>query len=267
MNNKTFYLDGKIQLDCYFIGSQFVKERKAIIVMPGGGYEFLADDREGESYAFYFASLGFVAFVLHYSVAPSTFPTQLLELYRALKFVKNEFVDLDVRIDINNIFLIGSSAGGYLALNSQTIIDDKKFLEKYQLDENVLKIRGLILCYPVVVNDSNISHGGTFINLLKNINDPYVHDLVSLDCHIHKDMPPIFCFTTYEDDLIEIENSLILAQRCKERGVNIELYIFAKGAHGLALGDQFNNPGTDEKVVNVVSKWPELVKNWLNNNF
>ena len=49
------------------------KKRKAIIICPGGGYRFVSP-REAEPIALEYLAMGYHAFVLSYSVAPSRFP-------------------------------------------------------------------------------------------------------------------------------------------------------------------------------------------------
>ena len=54
------------------------RPRPALIVCPGGGYEYRSD-REGEPVALRFAGLGYAVFLLHYHVAPpaSSFPRHI----------------------------------------------------------------------------------------------------------------------------------------------------------------------------------------------
>ena len=76
--------DKDIYLDVYAADhiSDFV--RNAILVIPGGGYGGVCSDREGEPIAMAFMPYGYNAFVLHYSVNGATYPTQLIELAKAI---------------------------------------------------------------------------------------------------------------------------------------------------------------------------------------
>ncbi len=262
--NKTIYLNNYLKLEYSFTSNALRDNYHAILILPGGGYEFLASDREGESYANYFSQLGFVAFVLNYSVYPKTFPTQIMEVYQALKFIKEDFKEVKLS---DKLFIIGSSAGGHLALNCQTITNHQDFLDKHHLKKEIFKISGLILCYPVISPHRAITHGKTYDNLLSDVNSKEAISLTNLAEEIHEEIPPIFCYATYQDDLIEIENSLLLALSAKKHHVNIELHIFSLGHHGLSLGDKFNNPGTEDNVIELVSSWPLLLKKWLKANF
>ena len=53
-------------------------------MIPGGGYA-MTSDREAEPIAMQFLAAGCNAFVLRYSVAPSVFPTALLEAAEAVQ--------------------------------------------------------------------------------------------------------------------------------------------------------------------------------------
>ena len=64
------------------------RPRPALIVCPGGGYEYRSD-REGEPVALRFAGLGYAVFLLHYHVAPQArWPIPQRELLAAIDHVR-----------------------------------------------------------------------------------------------------------------------------------------------------------------------------------
>lgn len=63
------------------------RKRPAVIICPGGGYEFTSD-REAEPIALKMMNMGFHAFVLHYNVKPHVYPQALLELATAVQIVR-----------------------------------------------------------------------------------------------------------------------------------------------------------------------------------
>ena len=66
----------------------FVKD--AILVIPGGGYDCVCYDREGEPIALDFVGRGMAAFVLHYSVREKArFPRPLIQASKAMKYIKD----------------------------------------------------------------------------------------------------------------------------------------------------------------------------------
>ncbi len=65
-----------------------IRKRPAVIICPGGGYEYLSD-RETLPVAMRFASHGINAFILRYSIN-SPFPAALLELALHRKICKRK---------------------------------------------------------------------------------------------------------------------------------------------------------------------------------
>ena len=86
-----------------------IKQHSAVILCPGGGYEFCSD-REAEPIAMRFAGYGIQAFVLRYSVVNKPFPTALLELAAAVSYVRSHAEEYDIHPD--RIAVCGFSAGG-----------------------------------------------------------------------------------------------------------------------------------------------------------
>ena len=97
------------------------RQRPSVLVIPGGGYA-MTSDREAEPIAMQFLAAGCNAFVLRYSVAPSVFPTALLEAAEAVQRIRAHADDW--QCDPSKIAVIGFSAGGHLAANLATSTSD-----------------------------------------------------------------------------------------------------------------------------------------------
>ena len=63
-----------------------IEKRPMVLICPGGAYE-KTSFREGEPLAVHFLNQGYHAAVLRYSVAPHRFPTQVLELGKAVRMI------------------------------------------------------------------------------------------------------------------------------------------------------------------------------------
>jgi len=87
------------------------KPRPAIIVCPGGSFQFRAPS-EGEPIAKWLNQIGINAFVLNYRVAPYTPFTSTKDAVRAVRYVC--YHALNFNIDPERIGMIGFSDGGYL---------------------------------------------------------------------------------------------------------------------------------------------------------
>ena len=202
-----------------------------LLIIPGGDYEFTSF-REKEPVALKFLSEGFASFVLEYSCGEKAkFPLQLLEGYLALDYINKNKEEL--HIDISKLGLIGFSAGGHLnGLLSSSYLK-KEFVEEYKL--NIPKIAYSAYGYPVV-NQYDEPREQSFINLFKNEKLRMESDL-SLPKLINKNNPRAFIFSTVEDSVVPIKNTISLISAYKENGVPFEVHIFEHGEHGLSLGN------------------------------
>lgn len=232
-----------------------------LLIIPGGDYEFTSF-REKEPVALKFLSEGFASFVLEYSCGEKAkFPLQLLEGYLALDYINKNKEEL--HIDINKLGLIGFSAGGHLnGLLSSSYLKEE-FIEEYKL--NVPKIAYSAYGYPVV-NQYDEPREQSFINLFKNEKLRMQSDL-SLPKLINKNNPRAFIFSTFEDSVVPIKNTISLISAYKENGVPFEVHIFERGEHGLSLGNisVYNLKYLDE-FSKTNSKWYDLFLIWLKHN-
>jgi dipeptidyl aminopeptidase/acylaminoacyl peptidase len=75
----------------------------------------------------------------------------------------------------------------------------------------------------------------------------------SPDRNVPADAPPHFILHAEDDDAVPVENSLLLRQALKARGIPVETHLFAQGGHGFGLRKAVGKP---------VGAWPELWRAW-----
>lgn len=76
MKTNSIYFDKsdkKAFLETFLSSAENKAPKKAILIIPGGGYRNVAADREGAPVAEAFMEYGFVPFVLHYTVLEKNF--------------------------------------------------------------------------------------------------------------------------------------------------------------------------------------------------
>src|SRR5579859_6422368 len=94
----------------------------AVIVCPGGGYQGLSMDKEGDQIARWLNSIGVAAFVLKYRLGPKYHhPVELGDAQRAIRTVRTRAAEYRVMPD--RIGIMGFSAGGHLASTAGTHFD------------------------------------------------------------------------------------------------------------------------------------------------
>lgn len=247
---KDVYLDGFIYDKSF---EYTVQKRRAVIILPGGGYDFVSY-REKDPIMAKFNSLGYHAFSLSYSCL-TPYPTPHLEVMCALHYLNSNHHDLG--IFPKQVSLIGFSAGGHLACSYAGIY---KELNKYFEDPSLLKPLALILAYPVtsLVKTNNP-------RCVENIShfDKKLMHLLSADEHVDKDYPPTFMWTTKTDEAVNPNNVIWLRDALKKNKVKNKCIIYSNGPHGLALANDMTSNGDPNFINDKVSEWPTLAHEFI----
>lgn len=210
----------------------------AVLICPGGGYNILAWDLEGEEVAGWLNSIGVTGIVLKYRVPrrpgdvkdqPPVWPLQ--DAQRAVSLVRSKAKDWG--IDPQRIGMLGFSAGGHLTGTACCNFDKRAYEPQDDIDKTSCRPDFGVLIYPgyLVVRDK---------------------DELSPDMRVRKECPPMF-FVHAADDRVRAENSVQLYLELKRAGVPAELHVYAAGGHGFGLRP------SDQPV----STWPARCADWL----
>ncbi|MEY8355100.1 alpha/beta hydrolase [Lachnospiraceae bacterium 54-53] len=236
------------------------RRRPAVLICPGGGYERLSD-REDEPVAMQFLSMGYHAFVLHYSVAPDCFPLPQLELASAISHIRSHAGEW--LVDPDKIIVAGFSAGGHLACSLGAFWNREFLYGPLKTEPEAIRPDGMILCYPVI-SSGPCCHAGSFRNLLgKDAGDQEKRRLVSLEHQVGAHTPKTFLWHTATDDAVPVKNSLLLADALTEHGVSVEMHIFPEGRHGLSLANREVSEDDGRYIQPQCQVWISLAKTWM----
>ena len=237
-----------------------IKKRPAVIICPGGGYEYLSD-RETQPVAMRFASHGINAIILKYSIS-SPFPAALLELAYAVKYVRENAEKFDIAPD--KILLCGFSAGGHLTACLGTLWDSE-FLKNITGSTDMFKPNGMILCYPVITS-GKYRHKGSIESILGKKPSDDMLELVSVEKQVCDKTPKTFIWHCADDKTVPVENTLDFTKALSQYKVPFECHIFPFGGHGLALADE--STAKHEGHINIVcSQWTKLAVEWIKREF
>ena len=234
------------------------EKRPSIVICPGGAYAFCSE-REAEPIALKFASWGFNAFVLNYSVAPNRYPTQLREVAAVFEeLYKNAD---DWHCDTQKIGILGFSAGGHLAAHYSNAYGTDNVRKVFP---NSKKPNFSVLCYPVITADPTFAHKGSIENLLGEYPVGKETDEFSCEKLVTADTPPTFIWHTAQDTAVPPKNSLCYAMALSENNIPFSLHIYPYGCHGLATVDSLTNGELDRKTL-LANEWFYELKKWMDN--
>lgn len=223
----------------------------AVLVIPGGGYGFLAYDNEGEEQARWLNARGLTAFILLYRLpgegwaGRATVP--LADAQRAMRVIRARAAEFG--IDAGRVAVLGFSAGGHLAGSLATRHAERTYAPVDAADRLSARPQMAGLIYPVVSLAASFTHEGSRDNLLGTPSDVAARRAGSVEQRVTADTPPIFLAHAADDGLVPIANALALYQAVLAGGRPAELHAFDEGGHGFGARLPKDRPA---------SAWPEL---------
>lgn len=252
--------DESVYLEAYIADKLSGFTRKAILVIPGGGYGAVCSDREGEPIAMAFMPYGYNAFVLHYSTRKAPFPKQLIEASAAMKHIRDNADEYG--LDPDKVFAVGFSAGGHLAASLGTLWAKPEIYAELSMPMGYNKPTGMMLIYPVL-SGNEFCHIGSFQNLFRTENPtPEQRAAASIEDNTDKTSSPAFIVHTSNDAVVPVQNSLVLAEKLANDGTQFELHIYPDAPHGMALANEITAMGGTGHLRPRYAKWVEDAVGW-----
>lgn len=204
--------------------------KKAVLIIPGGGYGMVAINHEGHDIAKAFNKEGYSAFVLYYRLPKEATMIDrkigpLQDAQRSMQYIRENH-------DFSKIGVIGFSAGGHLAATLSNHFDDLKI---ENLSEVSLRPDFSALIYPVISMDGEITHLGSKDNLIGREADLVDVVYFSLEQQVDRHTPPTFLVHAVDDKAVLISNTTVYIDALKEAGINYEFFQYEKGGHGFGL--------------------------------
>lgn len=254
--------DENVYLEAYIADPLPAFTRKAILVLPGGGYNTVCSDREGEPVAMAFMPYGYNAFVLHYTVKrKKPFPIQLIEAAKAIVHIRSHAEAYG--IDPEQLFVVGFSAGGHLAASCGVLWKMDEIYQNVPMPYGYNKPNGVMLIYPVV---SGTYHRGSFRNLLCT-DTPSSEQLeaCNIEKHVDGDSVPAFILHSSNDETVDVKNSLSLAWAYSNAGLQYEMHIYPDAPHGVALANRITECEKPGWYNPAMAEWVRLAAAWAEN--
>lgn len=240
MRQEIFTLNekGDVTLTAYLqpVEGEFrgISKRPAVLILPGGGYQFCSD-READPVAFPYLKAGYDAFILRYSVGEGhAWPEPLEDYEKAMALIDGRAEEWHICRD--KIAVIGFSAGGHLAGAAATMAKRRP--------------AAAVLGYAVL-NDQARELGENLPNLCEQVDEK--------TC-------PCFLFATRTDGVVKIQNTLDFLNALNRFGTSFESHIYSFGAHGFSTADH-SVQGIHSLITDRAGHWVEDSIGWLHEIF
>jgi len=234
-----------------FLPSREKANGTAVVICPGGGYQVLAVEHEGEELAKRFNDYGITAFVLKYRLPSNAIMEDkaigpLQDVQQAMLMVRKGAVKW--KLDPNKIGIVGASAGGHLAA-SAGVHFEKSYIDNPQKVN--LRPDFMVLLYPrislVIGSESSSAK-----NLLGPDFKKERMEFFSVDKYVTANTPATFLLHATDDPVVKVEHSILFYQALIDKKVPAEMHLYRAGGHGFGLN---NKTSTDDWFLTLI--------NWL----
>jgi len=207
-----------------------------VLILPGGGFNYVVTDMEGSAAAKILNKLGISCFVLRYRTKldenDSGWKGALQDAQRGIKLIRANAKEW--KLDEAKIGLMGFSSGGQTAARLLTDNGERAYESLDATDKIPHQPDFSILIYPWRM---------------------YVEETDSLlpEMNFTAGLPPTFIVHTHDDKSSSIGAALFYIG-LKKAGGDAEIHVYENGGHGY---------GTRGKKNSNIGTWPERMKDWL----
>lgn len=210
---------------------RYVTRRPAVLVLPGGGYQFCSD-READPVALAYLKAGYQVFILRYSLQEhAVWPNPLEDYEQAMELIRSRAEVWKLYPD--KVAVVGFSAGGHLAACAAAMSRNRP--------------NAAVLGYAVTIGD------------MVQECCPTAPDVIG---SVDRKTCPCFLFATRDDNIVPIENSLEMMNALAKAGVGFESHIYAFGPHGFSTADSSVQPADGSLCIRALG-WVADSIGWL----
>jgi acetyl esterase/lipase len=209
----------------------------AVLITPGGGYNWVVIDKEGYEMARWLAERGITAFVLFYRLPHEGWAAgpnvALSDAQRAMRIIRQRARSYSV--DPARVCAMGFSAGGHLCADLMTRFDASTYKPVDAADRLSARPDLAAPIYPVISMTAPTAHAGSRKNLVGETASPEREREHSPHLNVPANAPPAFLLHAEDDASVVVENTLMLRAALRQRGVPVETHLFRDGGHGFGL--------------------------------
>ncbi len=204
-----------------------------IINIHGGAWIYGEKDSYYKYYCMELAQFNYAVISINYRLAfESPFPSMIEDIFAVFKWLENQS---QFNLDLNNVYLVGDSAGAHLAALSAQIIQSTDLQKHYDVKVPSFSIRGLGLSSGVydfdtlTTGDNELPLKQTLLEVMFNRidfkNNP-IYQYSSVSKNLNKDFTPSYVVSSLADPLTHESQRFV--KELEEKGCAFKQHFFDK---------------------------------------
>jgi acetyl esterase/lipase len=229
---------------------------RAVLVIPGGGYQFVSVHNEGIDVASELTPHGITCFVLVYRLPGEGWGNRadvpLQDAQRAMRLIRARAATW--AIDPARLGLMGFSAGGHLGAMLAVGHGDPVYAPIDAADQLSARPAYAGLGYPAVSFTSAGFEARKQNGLWGDSTTPEIAARYNALDRVSAATPPSFLIHAADDGTVPILQSIAWMQACLAAKVPVEAHILEKGGHGFG--------GKHLPAASSGRPWPDLFARW-----
>ena len=208
-----------------FLPEDSVKNGRAVLVIPGGGYRVLSIGQEGYEWADHLTKRGYATIVLKYRMPMGVTDVPISDATEAMRLIRENAGKWG--INPNMVGVLGSSAGGHLASTIATH------------NPEATRPNFQILFYPVISMDKSYTHMDSHNCIIGENASKELEDKYSNHLQVTATTPPAIILLSDDDFLVPPLNSAEYYRALKLAKVKSAIHVYPSGGHGWGCGKWF----------------------------
>lgn len=215
-----------------------------VMLIPGGGYNFVSVQNEGMHPAHALTAQGFTAFVLNYRLPGEGWENRafvpLQDAQRAMRLIRRNSPKW--RVQPGKLAVLGFSAGGHLAATLMTLANERLYELADDAERFSPRPECVGLAYAVTTLTVVPPNSASRANLLGPDPTEALINRLSPDRHVTAQTPPLFLAHALDDPIVPVDMSLAMLAAARGAKVPVEAHFYEHGGHGFGIAPDPKSP-------------------------
>lgn len=196
---------------------------RAVVLCPGGGFNRVAFEEEGEAFVSWFRERGMTCAVLCYRMPHGVAARPLEDVRAALDCMRGHAREWGSAV----VGVLGASIGGHIAASAATLLGEEE-RPAFQ-----------ILLYPVISMLDELAHRPSRGRMMGDEPDRALQERYSLERQVTAGVPPAFIVLAEDDPVVSPLHALHYYEALYTAGVPVSLHVYPQGGHSFAIRESF----------------------------